>query len=121
MARSDPTNPYGATKLVLENALPWYEAAYGLRYASLRYFNAAGATDRCGEWHDQILRTLMARPSWFWKTPSPGMKPLMACATPLCATSTPPARLTAAANGTIRSYEPLWRDQAGFGKRPPLV
>src|SRR5712692_2291620 len=52
MARSDPTNPYGATKLVLENALPWYEAAYGLRYASLRYFNAAGATKRCGEWHD---------------------------------------------------------------------
>ena len=49
---TDPTNPYGATKLALENALPWYEAAYGLRYASLRYFNAAGATDRCGEWHD---------------------------------------------------------------------
>jgi UDP-glucose 4-epimerase len=47
-----PTNPYGATKLAVENALAWYEDAYGLRYASLRYFNAAGATDRCGEWHD---------------------------------------------------------------------
>ena len=47
-----PTSPYGATKLAVENALAWYEAAYGLRYASLRYFNAAGATGRCGEWHD---------------------------------------------------------------------
>jgi UDP-glucose 4-epimerase len=49
---TNPTNPYGATKLALENALTWYEGAYGLRYASLRYFNAAGATERCGEWHD---------------------------------------------------------------------
>lgn len=47
-----PTNPYGATKLALETALAWFEGAYGLRYASLRYFNAAGATERCGEWHD---------------------------------------------------------------------
>jgi len=49
---TNPTNPYGATKLALENALGWYEAAYGLRYVSLRYFNAAGATDRCGEVHN---------------------------------------------------------------------
>jgi UDP-glucose 4-epimerase len=49
---TNPTNPYGATKLALENALAWYESAYGLRFASLRYFNAAGATGRCGEWHD---------------------------------------------------------------------
>jgi UDP-glucose 4-epimerase len=49
---TNPTNPYGATKLAFENALRWYEGAYGLRYASLRYFNAAGATERCGEWHD---------------------------------------------------------------------
>jgi UDP-glucose 4-epimerase len=47
-----PTNPYGATKLAIEQALPWYEAAFGLRYASLRYFNAAGATARLGEDHD---------------------------------------------------------------------
>ncbi|HEX6189492.1 MAG TPA: UDP-glucose 4-epimerase GalE [Pyrinomonadaceae bacterium] len=49
---TNPTNPYGETKLTFERALHWYESAYGIRYASLRYFNAAGATDRCGEWHD---------------------------------------------------------------------
>jgi UDP-glucose 4-epimerase len=47
-----PTNPYGESKLAFERALPWYSAAYGLQYASLRYFNAAGATKRCGEMHD---------------------------------------------------------------------
>ena len=47
-----PTNPYGETKLAFENALGWYERAYGLRHMSLRYFNAAGATERCGERHD---------------------------------------------------------------------
>ena len=49
---TNPTNPYGETKLTFERALRWYEGACGIRYASLRYFNAAGATDRCGEWHD---------------------------------------------------------------------
>jgi UDP-glucose 4-epimerase len=47
-----PTNPYGETKLALERALHWCEQAHGLRYVSLRYFNAAGATQRCGELHD---------------------------------------------------------------------
>lgn len=47
-----PTNPYGETKLAYERALGWYEAAYGLRHVSLRYFNAAGATHRFGEQHD---------------------------------------------------------------------
>ena len=47
-----PSNPYGETKLAIERALPWYEAAYGIHYVSLRYFNAAGATARCGESHD---------------------------------------------------------------------
>jgi UDP-glucose 4-epimerase len=47
-----PTNPYGETKLAFEQALKWYDAAYGLRSASLRYFNAAGATARCGESHN---------------------------------------------------------------------
>ncbi|HEX3560634.1 MAG TPA: UDP-glucose 4-epimerase GalE [Pyrinomonadaceae bacterium] len=47
-----PTNPYGETKLAFERALQWYEQAYLIRYASLRYFNAAGATRACGEDHD---------------------------------------------------------------------
>ena len=47
-----PTNPYGETKLAFEHVLRWYESAYGIHYASLRYFNAAGATTLCGESHD---------------------------------------------------------------------
>jgi UDP-glucose 4-epimerase len=50
--RLQPTNPYGQTKLAFEEALKWYERAYGLRYVSLRYFNAAGATEWCGELHN---------------------------------------------------------------------
>lgn len=38
-----PTNPYGATKLAVEEMLRWFGQAYGLKYISLRYFNAAGA------------------------------------------------------------------------------
>lgn len=47
-----PTNPYGESKLAFENILKWFENAYKIRYASLRYFNAAGATEKCGEKHD---------------------------------------------------------------------
>ena len=49
-----PVNPYGVTKLFLEQALEAYQRAYGLRYASLRYFNAAGADEsgELGELHD---------------------------------------------------------------------
>jgi UDP-glucose 4-epimerase len=47
-----PTNPYGETKLAFERALRWYEAAYGIRFVSLRYFNAAGASRRFGEAHE---------------------------------------------------------------------
>ncbi|HVG33399.1 MAG TPA: UDP-glucose 4-epimerase GalE [Pyrinomonadaceae bacterium] len=49
---TNPTNTYGETKLAFERALHWYEQAYSIRYASLRYFNAAGATENCGESHD---------------------------------------------------------------------
>ena len=48
----NPTNPYGESKLAFEKVLKWYENAYGIRYATLRYFNAAGATERVGEDHE---------------------------------------------------------------------
>ena len=48
----NPTNSYGATKLAFEHALASYAGAYGLSSVSLRYFNAAGATDTRGERHD---------------------------------------------------------------------
>jgi UDP-glucose 4-epimerase len=49
-----PINPYGVSKLVVENVLKDYSAAYGLSFVSLRYFNACGAdTDgELGELHD---------------------------------------------------------------------
>ena len=64
-----PTNPYGETKLAFERALRWHAAAHGMAAVSLRYFNAAGATDdgRHGEEHDEethlvpnILRAALA-------------------------------------------------------------
>ncbi|MCM3183636.1 UDP-glucose 4-epimerase GalE [Priestia megaterium] len=42
-APTDPTNPYGETKLAIEKMLRWSEQAYGMRYVVLRYFNVAGA------------------------------------------------------------------------------
>lgn len=49
-----PVNPYGVTKLFFEQALEAYDRAYDFRYASLRYFNAAGADEsgEIGELHD---------------------------------------------------------------------
>ena len=49
-----PVNPYGETKLAIERALHWYGEAYGLRWVSLRYFNAAGADPEgeIGERHE---------------------------------------------------------------------
>ena len=47
-----PSNTYGETKLAIERACRWYHSAHGIRYVSLRYFNAAGATARRGERHD---------------------------------------------------------------------
>ena len=51
-APNNPTNPYGESKLSFERAMYWYERAYGLKYVALRYFNAAGASENCGEDHD---------------------------------------------------------------------
>jgi UDP-glucose-4-epimerase GalE len=50
----EPVNPYGASKLLFENALEAYGRAYGLRSVSLRYFNAAGADEggEIGELHE---------------------------------------------------------------------
>ncbi len=50
----NPINPYGWSKLMVEKILDDYDRAYGLRYVSLRYFNAAGADPECeiGEWHE---------------------------------------------------------------------
>src|SRR5436305_2040289 len=65
-----PLNPYGETKLAIERALHWYGEAYGLRYAALRYFNAAGADPdgEIGEDHDpqthltpRLLRAALGR------------------------------------------------------------
>jgi UDP-glucose-4-epimerase GalE len=39
----EPINPYGLSKKLIEDALPWYGSAYGLKWVALRYFNAAGA------------------------------------------------------------------------------
>jgi len=49
---TNPLNPYGQSKLAFEGALKWYGKAYEMNYVALRYFNAAGATARCGEMHD---------------------------------------------------------------------
>ena len=50
----NPVNAYGETKLAVERMLRWYGQAHGLRYAALRYFNAAGADPdgAVGEDHD---------------------------------------------------------------------
>jgi UDP-glucose 4-epimerase len=50
-SRIAPANVYGETKLMIETVLRWYNQIYGLRYAALRYFNAAGATPNRGEAH----------------------------------------------------------------------
>ncbi len=46
-----PTNVYGESKLLVEQVLAWFHRIHGLRYASLRYFNAAGAAGDLGEDH----------------------------------------------------------------------
>ncbi len=50
-APTEPGNVYGHTKLVIEQTLRWYSEIYGLHYAALRYFNAAGALPGRGEAH----------------------------------------------------------------------
>jgi UDP-glucose 4-epimerase len=47
-----PTNVYGESKLLVEQMLAWLNRIHGLHYASLRYFNAAGAAGDLGEDHE---------------------------------------------------------------------
>ena len=50
-SRKWPRNPYGLTKQFMERLLDAYDTAYGMKFVALRYFNAAGATEKCGEDH----------------------------------------------------------------------
>jgi UDP-glucose 4-epimerase len=49
-----PVNPYGKSKVIVENLMDDYDRAYGLKSVRFRYFNVAGADSlaRIGEWHD---------------------------------------------------------------------
>jgi len=49
--RQIPINPYGESKLCFEKVLKWYYEIFGIKYAALRYFNAAGASENFGEDH----------------------------------------------------------------------
>ena len=47
----NPINPYGESKLIFEKLLRWYQELHGLEFVALRYFNAAGASEKFGEHH----------------------------------------------------------------------
>ena len=51
LAPQKPVNPYGESKLIFEKILRWFDEIHGVTFASLRYFNAAGATAAFGEDH----------------------------------------------------------------------
>jgi UDP-glucose 4-epimerase len=51
-AKLAPTNAYGESKLLVEHILRWFNRIHGFRYASLRYFNVAGAIEGYGEAHE---------------------------------------------------------------------
>jgi UDP-glucose 4-epimerase len=53
-----PGSPYGESKFILERNLHWLERIYGVRFAALRYFNAAGATPTRGEAHSPELHLI---------------------------------------------------------------
>src|SRR6266508_5743956 len=50
-APARPISPYGESKLAFEKILRWYDQIHGLSFVSIRYFNAAGATENFGEDH----------------------------------------------------------------------
>jgi UDP-glucose 4-epimerase len=47
----NPVNPYGESKLMFERILRWFDQIHGIKFATLRYFNVAGATEKLGEHH----------------------------------------------------------------------
>jgi UDP-glucose 4-epimerase len=53
-----PISPYGVSKYMVEQMLPWYEQAHGIRSACMRYFNACGATPERGEDHDPEIHLI---------------------------------------------------------------
>ena len=68
-----PVNSYGESKLIFEHILYWYGRAYGLKYISLRYFNAAGASGQLGEDHhpeSHLIPNLLKAAS-YGKSPVP--------------------------------------------------
>ena len=52
--RTEPTNPYGETKLSMEKMMKWTDVAHGVHYVALRYFNACGShiSGKIGEAHN---------------------------------------------------------------------
>jgi UDP-glucose 4-epimerase len=78
-AQTQPTNPYGVSKLIIEQMLLWLAQAHGLICTSLRYFNAAGASERYGEDHRPeahliplvLAAALENRPVDIWGTDYP--------------------------------------------------
>ena len=53
-----PISPYGVSKYMIEQMLPWYELAHGVRSSCMRYFNACGATPTRGEDHDPEIHLI---------------------------------------------------------------
>jgi UDP-glucose 4-epimerase len=53
-----PGSPYGESKFILERILHWLDRIHGIRFACLRYFNAAGATPTRGEDHEPELHLI---------------------------------------------------------------
>lgn len=56
-ALTQPVNPYGLSKLMIEECFSWFEKAYGLRWVALRYFNAAGAALEGSIGEDHVTET----------------------------------------------------------------
>jgi UDP-glucose 4-epimerase len=65
-----PTNVYGESKLLVEWILEWLNRIHGFRYASLRYFNAAGATETLGERHKPRVASNPSSPASGGRTTS---------------------------------------------------